>query len=554
MKRNPLLIAVTAVIVVLASCKNGDNSGLAVPKDAAIVLHINTSSLSSKLSWKEIQQTNWFKEMHKESNDSLAQKLMDDPENSGIDTKKDLTFFMRKSGSASYTVFEGIVKDAAAFETFAKKTTHTSDVKKDKEWSFIQSESRNLLAWNKEKFAFITSTPEFSKTSFDDSDSNDYTSFSSDSLKKAAIDVLTLSSSNSLSSDDRFADLLKQDGDVHLWMNSGQLYSNLGGGMMSMMKVNTLFDGNVSASVLNFDDGKITMKSKQYYNDQMTALLKKYEAKPMGNEVINRIPSQNVIGAMVMNYPPESIKEFLRVTGFDGMVNGFLGKYNYSLDELMAAYKGQMVIAATDLTLKQETQTFEGTDYTHTSKVPDAKFLFALSVKDKASFDKLLGIATEQMKKEGQDSALSKFAWKTTNDWFAFSNNAGTVDQFLAGSSTKQPFADKISGHPFGMYIDIQKLMTAFKPMAAEPTSLSMLDASMKLWQDVVMTGGEFKDNAMTSEFVVNMVDKKTNSLKQLNQYFDQLAATQLANKKAMRDQMDSMQTMPMIDSMAAPK
>ena len=63
-----------------------------MPKDAGFVMHINSSSLSSKLSWEEISQTNWFKEMPRKPTDSLAQKLLDDPSNSGIDTKKDFVY------------------------------------------------------------------------------------------------------------------------------------------------------------------------------------------------------------------------------------------------------------------------------------------------------------------------------------------------------------------------------------------------------------------------------------------------------------------------------
>jgi len=305
---------------------------------------------------------------------------------------------------------------------------------------------------------------------------------------------------------------------------------------MSMMKLNSLFEGNVSASTLNFDAGKITMKSKQYYGKELTDLIKKYEPKPFGADVINRIPSQNVIGAFVMNYPPEGWKAFIKMAGFDGMINAFLGKYNYNFDELMAACKGQLLIAATDFSIKQEKQTFEGTDYTYTSNKPDVKMLFALSVNNKRSFDKLIGIAQSEMNNESGQQALSKISYKVNNDWFAISNSAETVDKFLAGGNNNVPFADKIGGHPFGLYIDIQKIMKSSQPTVTEAPSLSALESSMKLWQDVVMTGGEIKDGAMTAELTVNLIDKKTNSLKQINQYIEQLAALKKSRQAGVDD------------------
>lgn len=92
--------------------------GLLVPKDAGVVVHVNSASLSSKLSWEEISQTDWFKDLAKETTDSTAQKLMSEPAHSGIDTKASLVFYLRKLGRGGYAVFTGSVKDPAAFEAF----------------------------------------------------------------------------------------------------------------------------------------------------------------------------------------------------------------------------------------------------------------------------------------------------------------------------------------------------------------------------------------------------------------------------------------------------
>jgi len=43
------------------------------------------------------------------------------------------------------------------------------------------------------------------------------------------------------------------------------------------------------------------------------------------------------------------------------------------------------------------------------------------------------------------------------------------------------------------------------------------------MWQDAVVYG-DFKGGTVESLFEVNLVDKTTNSLKQLNKYFDQLS------------------------------
>jgi hypothetical protein len=297
------------------------------------------------------------------------------------------------------------------------------------------------------------------------------------------------------------------------------------------------------------------MKSKQYYGKEITELMKKYDIKPVDAALFNRIPSQNVVGAFAMNCSPEQMKEFIKLAGFDGVMNSFLGRYNYTLDDLTAAYKGELVLALTDLVVKQEKVTVEGSDYTYNTTSPDMTVLFGMSIKDKAFFDKMVDAGRQELIKEGGEAALAKVAFKTSNDWFVISNKMEAVDKFLAGGNNNQAFTAKLKGHSFGMYVDIQRVMKSLQPMVSEDNSTAAMNASLKLWEDVVMTGGSFKDGIVTSEMEINFVDKKTNALKQINQYIEQLAAIRKNMATHIQPSTDSMPmdgtTLPTIDSSA---
>ena len=82
MKRLPILTVVALFATVFfVSCKNsGGGSDLPIPKDAAMVFYLNTSSLTSKLSWDEIKQSSWFQESYKKESDSFSKNIMDNPE------------------------------------------------------------------------------------------------------------------------------------------------------------------------------------------------------------------------------------------------------------------------------------------------------------------------------------------------------------------------------------------------------------------------------------------------------------------------------------------
>lgn len=490
-----------------------------IPKDAAVVIHINSSSLSSKLSWKDIQATNWFKEMNKEADDSLARELMKDPKKSGIDNGKDMAFFMQKKGKGGIAVFEGSLSSTSDFEKFTKeinKENEDAKVEKDGDMKFMSTNEQSLLAWEGDEFLVISDAPFGGEYNYEEGESYESRSFGKDSLKKFA--KALFAGGSSIMDDDRYASMMKEEGDVHVWVNSEYL-PNSGGQMLALLNMQSLAKDNVVSSTLNFDDGKITWSSRQYLGKELADVMKKYKPQNVSKDLINRIPSQNVIGALAWNYPSEGMKEMLKVMRVDGMVNAALGQVNSNLDEVMKAYKGDMLIAVTDLTVKQDTS--EGMYYS--SPKSDMKVLVAMSVKDKASFDKLIGIAEQKMMEK--DGKLPEgIVYKTNNDWFAGGNSGAMVDGFLAGGNNNVAFASKISGHPFGMYIDLQKIVNATRSFGNN-TFTAPYDISSKMWQDIVVTGGEYENGAWTSLMEINLVDKKTNSLKQINQYIDNMYA-----------------------------
>lgn len=100
-----------------------------------------------------------------------------------------------------------------------------------------------------------------------------------------------------------------------------------------------------------------------------------------------------------------------------------------------------------------------------------------------------------------------------------------------------------------GGYVDIQKFINGGRP-AMDSAAQQIADQSLKTWQDIVFHGGEFKGDATLSHFEINLVDKNTNSLKQLNAYLGfvaRIADEQEKKKQLERNRYgtDSLQTVP---------
>jgi hypothetical protein len=248
---------------------------------------------------------------------------------------------------------------------------------------------------------------------------------------------------------------------------------------------------------------------------------------------------------MAMNMDPEGLREFMKALGMDGFINMALSKMEMTMDEILSATKGQFVLALSDLKMKDTTFTMpaygDEKPSTYTTRQPDMNFLFATTVNNRASFDKVMNTFTKEMGK-------APFAYQLNNDWFVAGNKAETVNAFTTGSSNnKHAFTDKISGHPFGFYLDLQRLLkTNFSEDAA---AKGYQNESAAFWKDVTMIANEYKNGVATSELVVNLVDNKTNSLKQLNQYIERMNAVKKANKVAYDQNDVNIDSVPMTDA-----
>ena len=528
------ILLIAALVCSVISCSNADKGGLAIPNDASFVVHINASSINSKVSWQEIQQTEWFKELYSQENDSLTRKLLDDPAHTGVDLKADMAFFIKKQGRGGYSAFQGSVADAAAFEAFNKKVHKGATLSKEGDIKIMKlSGGKGIMSWNNKRFIYVADAPGASIAdgfSGRGSYSGPY-SFPIDSLQHFGVQLFDLPQKSSLMNDDRFKAMLKEQGDIHFWANTSR-YADMMGGALSMLKsLSVLFEGNVSATTIHFENGKISLKTKSYYNEEIRKLMDKYPPAQISDDIINRIPSQSGAAVFAMKSPPAGIKDIMKLLGVDGLVNGFLGENGYSMDEFIKANKGDMLFAITDFSFGQREVTIpnpEGDPFTMKTNTPDAKFLFATSVNDKAAFEKMISIIKEKVPEGALD--MLKAGYQLNDNWFAAGNSPEQLNAFMAGGNNKHAFTSRISGKAFGAYIDVQKILQASKTAVSDSSSMAAMNASLNMWQDIVFTGGEQKQNFMAGEAEINLVDKSTNSLKQLNSYIDVISA--IARKK----------------------
>lgn len=551
------------------SCSKKNEEGKMIPKNAMFVVQLNSKSLKEKLTWDDIKNSNWYNmalahyQEHHGTTNSGMKKIFDDPENSGIDLNSSLVFFVDKNpGTDGELVLEGSIKNEDDFVQFNKSMDSSATIKKDGDLNMLTLYDKTVVAWNDKHFVYAFDAGD-AKSRFNPMDTgmanqSNVAPLVDKSVTLSAVckNIFSLKSDSSLAENEKFTKLLKEKGDIHAWVNSEEIMKSSSSlGMLGMLKLDVFFKDNIGTYTINFDNGKIDINHKGYAGKEFSDFLKKYSGGNINTDMIKNIPSQNVLGVLAMNYKPEAIKELIKLTGMDGFLNMYTGQMGFNLDDFVKANKGDLTLAFSDLSMKNGSSPnnqVAGDSTMPSFSKPDFNILFSVSIGDKASFQKLLDAGKKIGGEMGRND--TSIAYGQNDKVFAITNHQHFLNDYLAGNANnKYDFIDKLSGHSIGLYIDIHKILSVLANEKINDADKKLImDESLKLWNNVFVTTGDFKNNALTGHTEINLIDQNTNSLKQLNHYFDTIAKVEkekMDKEKSEMKMTDSLMVPPPIDT-----
>jgi hypothetical protein len=289
----------------------------------------------------------------------------------------------------------------------------------------------------------------------------------------------------------------------------------------------------VSTATVSFDDGKMTGRSKLYAGKDLSNILKSSSGN-FNTNMVKRNVSPNPAVTFAMHFDPESLLGIIRLTGLDGVINMFLGQQGLSLEDIGKATKGDIFFSLSDIRVKKDSvwrDTINNLprDNVNLNIVPNATFLFSVVINDKDAFNKIVNLS----KTMGKDMTDKITFSKNDDKFFTLSNSQDAVNKYYSGAQSTPAFLDRINGHPLGGFIDLQTILKSLQPVAtADSTGKILFDKNAAMWNNVFITGGEYKDGGLVFNYEVNLIDKTTNSLKQLNALVDQMARITKEQKK----------------------
>lgn len=505
------------LLITFASCKNSDTDARYLPKNAAVVIHLNGKSLTEKLPWEEIQKNEAYKMVYADSTlKDYVKDVLDNPEVTGIDISNDVFIFMEADSAGSYGAVHGRLKDAEKFSSFLKKSPENTVGKSGELYNLRNRKSAGV--WNKERFLIIVDMPDTKGMDLqaDDVMSDSAPSTGGRDLASQATKLFSIGEKESLADERKFTRLIDEKGDMHFWMNTYALYSSTPQfSAMNVMNLTKLYEGSFFTGTAIFEKGRIDGHFRSYSGKELTNIIKKYSGKGIDKEMVNKLQGDDLAMLYFMNFKPEGVKAMLDVMGMTGFANMGLAMAGLTIDDVVKGFKGDFVFGINNI----------GKDSTKT----DADFVFAASVGNKdafnkivRAFDKINGLSS------GGDDKMFK---ETKDDLFALSNKKTVVDKYLNASPKTMEIWSKLSGSNVGGYANFQYIMKHIPVNMSDSGKAALYNLNLSMWQDAYMTGGKFKSGAFEQKFEINLVDKNTNSLKQLNDFFSKLAEVEKKNK-----------------------
>ncbi|MBK8143927.1 MAG: DUF4836 family protein [Bacteroidetes bacterium] len=517
------------VALVLFSCNKIPNHAKYIPKNALGVFTVDMDKLTKKLIWNVLTGSEIFDEMQKDVKNEESKKAMKDFSNIGIDPTSTLyIFYTGNMQDENHPCLLAAMKDAGKFESFISKNYPTLKIEDNSSYKSCVVEDKILLSWNKEA---AIATMINNRFSYEVIDSN--TAVQTDKMEVGEKDknylkeLFGLRSENAITSISNFKKLQNDGHDFSFWVNYEELYKqnkDLSSSEVKAFIKEDYFRDAALACGFDFEKGAVDMTMDYFFSKELAAIYKKYSNDNVDESLISAIPSKHIDILVAYNLKPKMIEEFLKEFKLDGLANLGLVAMGTSMESIMSAFKGDMVMALTDM--KAMAKDSVQSPMSYTTDFPDFNLSFAMALDDVSGFEKLLdkGVKQSLIVKNGNMYTMpngGEGALMYDKSKFVYSNKVNNAQQFMSGKGNAKEGipADawkNIVGNPISMYADVKKLMEV---LPIEPTTedeKKLLAEVKQMFTFAQIYGGKMKGNANHLEGNLFFSDKNENSMIQL--------------------------------------
>lgn len=561
MYRHLLLLAVCALL--LFSCQSVPDHARYIPKDATAVVGVNTNVLSKKIAWSAITGSKLLDELEKGADMSDARQKAEALKEAGISYSSTLYFYQKADNRYPSNNKMGLVLPLSSekkWEAYLTKNFKDIRIAPQKEFKTAMLNDKAMAGWNGK--VLIIQNPlrlPAPEPAYDPSDTDGVAAPMSVAEALGSIDeagtlaemqnAFAQKKENSIIKDDHFQTLAKQNDDIAVFLNYEQVMNTMNNMGLGAAMAQPMFQNTAFTAGINFKDGLIVSDMRYYPSENMEEVTKKMGSKDVDKDLVSRLPGNNLGMVMTYHLDPTALSTMLDKMGMTGLANLSLASQGLNMDEILGAFTGDLGFTINNFRIEEKRVEVDSfmLQFMDTADLiqrnPEMDFLFVMKIKNKATVDKLLGLAQKSGLKSvgnglyqmGDDAGSGQLL--VNNDYIVAGSAAPALQAFAGKSNTAKLPDDArsvVTGHPFGWYIDIQTMLQQISVPAGKGkhADAAMLTGSKKLFRNMELTGGAYKKNAANFQLKVNMMDKSENSLLQLLNLIQQVAAANELDKQ----------------------
>ncbi len=518
-----------AAVLVLSSCSKKPKLAKYMPKETGYVVAIDPKSLQGKLASGNLSMDSIIKKYSAKVSDSsvkIFNNIWAQIKESGLNWNEKMMLGVENRGSimegnTMVVNFLAELDSEDKWKSFLAKVFDGMTPQQGKGYFYIQPEEAVTISWNG-KIAIATLHQAVPKGGYYDTVTNSWKTPVNEGVKQAALKDLermyTLKEKESLAGIKEFATLMSEDADAFFFSNSNGFASSLENVPMMPAKLKELLKDNYSTATINFEEGKITSKSKSHLNSKMASLLSKYAGPTINTELLENYPSANVNGLMAVSFKPEIFSGLLKEIDMESMAQSMLQSFaGIDINDIYKCLKGDIAVVVSDFSIPS------AANAGMIQAQPKAGLIFNAPIGDKASLDKVLAKAVETgiitkdasgnyaAKMEGMHLKIdAKNIYVTSDSALLASYLAKTQKMTLPAG-----VMDKIKGKSMSMYINLQSIIKAIPVDGTNQDNFEkmMFDAFKNTFNDVIMYSENLKGKTIEGDVVVRMMDEKKNSL-----------------------------------------
>ncbi|HRO41189.1 MAG TPA: DUF4836 family protein [Flavipsychrobacter sp.] len=545
------LLFLFVATVVFSACNSLPDHAKYIPKDAVVVVGLNTKKIGKQIAWSALIGSKLFNEMKTSLPPKHALEGLGD---AGIEHMSTSYLYVKNYRDADAgTRITALVPldDAGKWEVYVKRTFPNTTIKEAdgrKEANLVDG---MYVGWTKDLLIVMNiienqvSIKKSLDTSFADSSllaSKDSfiaegspTTFAANEqlLSSEMKNAFTIQKNNAITDDARFKKMETDGHDITVWMNYDILMSENSDkmGMPSQLALgSTLWKQAAFSGGFDFEKGKITGDMLYYTSEELRNVAEEFGSKNADKELLERLPAQNLNMLMAFHLSTKGLKGLLEKIGVLGFANLALSSEGISTDDIFEAFTGDLGVAVNDFTMNYSSHRDSSKDSStinYSSQNTTMNFLYTMKIGNKEKFNKLMTYLQQKQLLTPIENNLFTSSFSDSmfltfdNNYIAVSNKSDYARAYLAGKFKAEPtpavIKNDVYNHPIGMYLSFQTILASIKPHQNSGITDSVaLQESRNLLDNLVFNGGEYSKNAFSYKFALNLVNKKENAIFQL--------------------------------------